>query len=285
MPASPGLNNTWRRIVRYSRRARKGLYQRLRHRGGTEKAVLFIVGCQRSGTTLMTQIFERDLNAKVYGEFSSLSSLDSVHRIRLNPLPDVRLQIRRDRASMVVLKPLVETQNTLTLLDCFPTARALWMFRDYRKVLSSNLSLFGINNGINNLRPIVNNEPHNWRSENVSAETRAMVLQHFAEDMDPFDAAALFWIVRNRLFFELGLDRNEAVSMCRYDDLVANPGAVMRRIYDFAGSKYPSDTIIADVRPDRNTTANSITLSPRIESMCDDLLQQLNAAYERQHGS
>jgi hypothetical protein len=41
------------------------------------------------------------------------------------------------------------------------------MFRNYESVASSNLKVFGINNGINDLKPIINDDKNNWRSEKV----------------------------------------------------------------------------------------------------------------------
>ena len=280
MPKLPkSLSRNWERVQDRSLRARKKIHQLL-HRTDLagKRAILFIIGCQRSGTTLMTKIFDRDLHTVVYGEFSKLSSLDTEHRIRLNPLPLVKAEIERDRVPLVVLKPLVETQNASDLLQHFCDSRALWMYRNYRDVASSNLAAFGTDNGIRNLRAIVQDAPRNWRSENVSEETRGLVLRHFSESMDPYDAAALFWVVRNRLFFELGLDRHPRVKMCQYENLLADPEAMIRGIYRFTGTDYPSNDVLAKLRPDAGR-GSEIELSPAIELLCKELLERLNQAY------
>jgi hypothetical protein len=131
-------------------------------------------------------------------------------------------------------------------------------------------------NGINNLRPIVQSVPLNWRSENVSETTREIVNKYFGEDMDPYDAAALFWVVRNRLFFELELDRRPTVMMCRYEDLVANPTKMMQGVYRFASCIYPSDGICGDVRSEANAKGAEIGLSPGIDLLCRELLEKLD---------
>lgn len=274
------VDRNWERLADRSLRVKKKIHQFFDYKNiSDKKALLFIIGCQRSGTTLMTKIFERDFRTRVYGEFSKMSSLDTKHKIRLNPLPWVKAEIERDRVPLVVLKPLVETQNSLKLLEYFEDARALWMYRDYRDVASSNLANFGMGNGINNLRAIVQNAPQNWRSENVLDDTRNIVLKYFSEEMNPYDAAALFWLARNRLFFELGLDRHPRVTMCKYEDLLANPEKIMKGIYRFAGTDYPSDDILVDVRPDSGK-GKSIKLSPAVELLCKELLEKLDAAYE-----
>lgn len=274
------VSRNWERLYDKSLRTKNKIYRFFDRRNVTgNKAVLFIIGCQRSGTTLMTRIFVRDLRTAVYGEFSKMSSLDTRHKIRLNPLSWVKAEIERERGSLVVLKPLVETQNALKLLEYFADSKALWMYRDFRDVASSNLAIFGTANGISNLRAIVQNAPRNWRSENVSDDTRGIVLKYFSEEMNPYDAAALFWLARNRLFFELGLDRHPRVTMCKYEGLLANPERIMRGIYRFAGTDYPSNDILVDVRADAGK-GKSLKLTPAVELLCKAMLEKLDTAYE-----
>jgi hypothetical protein len=274
------VNRNWERLYDKSLRTKKKIYRFFSRKNVTgKKAVLFVIGCQRSGTTLMTKIFERDLRTAVYGEFSKMSALDTRHKIRLNPLPWVKAEFERDKVPLIVLKPLVETQNALKLLEYFEDAKALWMYRDYRDVASSNLAIFGMANGISNLRAIAQNAPQNWRSENVSDDTRNIVLKYFSEEMNPYDAAALFWLARNRLFFELGLDRHPRLTMCKYEDLLAHPERIMRGIYRFTGTDYPSDDILVDVRADSGKGKN-IKLSPAVELLCKEMLEKLDTAYE-----
>jgi hypothetical protein len=102
----------------------KRIYQLLRSYTD-RKSILFIVGCQRSSTTLVSRIFEKDLDTKPCGEFSKLSSQDVAKGIRLNPLDVVQEEIRKDRAPFIVLKPLVESQNILQLLGYLEESKAL----------------------------------------------------------------------------------------------------------------------------------------------------------------
>ncbi len=162
-----------RKILRKLFLQEKKIYQQIRSYLDSayvgHRKTLSIVGCQRSGTSVMQRVFERDLNVKIYGERSRLSSIEG---IRLNPLNTVVEEIQKDKAQFIVLKPLVESQNVLTLLDTFPNSKALWLFRDYKDVANSNLKTFGIKNGIHDIRPIVENQPDNWRSERVSDDVR-----------------------------------------------------------------------------------------------------------------
>jgi hypothetical protein len=227
----------------------------------------------------VSRIFEKDLDTKVYGEYSKLSSQDFAKGLRLNPLDLVKEEIRKDRAPFIVLKPLVESQNILQLLGYFEESRALWVYRDYRDVAMSNLTHFGNRNGIDDLRPIVANEPNNWRSEGASENVREIVARHFSENMSPYDAAVLFWFARNSLFFESSLDVNPDVLMCRYEDLVSSPVEVVRRVYNLLGQNYPGDKITAGIHSQSLRKGESIGLAPEIDHSARVLLDGLDKAY------
>ncbi len=271
---TPLRKKAWRRL----RLARKEFDHWVRpHRG--DPAVLFIIGCQRSGTTMVLHILERDRHAQIFREHSRLSNQDTLDGLRLNPLPEVKAIISRSRFPLVVLKPLVETQNARRLLEAFPEARALWMYRDYRDVALSNLRAFGPNNGIKNLRFLGQGDTSNWRAENVPPDVRDLICAHFSEEMDRFDAAALFWYLRNQFFFSLELDRHPRVMMCRYSDLVADPPAAVSALYRFVGRPYPGDDVVSAVHAASVGKGEDVPLSPDVEALCADMLARLDAAY------
>jgi hypothetical protein len=250
----------------------------------SKKSVLLILGCQRSGTTMMTRIFDNDLRAKVYGEFSKLSSRDKTDKLRLDPLDSVKSALTKDKAPFIVLKPLVESQRAPELLAYFGAhfdhARALWMYRHYKDVVSSNLKRFGRDNGVHDVRPIAMGEPDNWRSEGASDAVRATVRRHFSETMSLYDAAALFWFARNSLLFDLDLHDHPEVMICKYEDLVANPRDMVERIYGFAQQAFPEEEIFAESHRESVGKGKSVELSPDIERLCEGLWQKIDAAYQ-----
>jgi Sulfotransferase domain len=276
------IRSKWQTLSTKSLRFSKNVYQFAKLRKISDrKTILFIFGCQRSGTTLLTEIFDRDFdNTKVYEEFSRLSSGDKRHHIRLNPLHLVKARIDKDRPALIILKPLVESQNAVKLLDYFKNSKALWVYRHYGDVTRSNLEKWGSRNGINNLRPIVEGQSQNWRSEHVSDASKHTVRKHFSEDMNPYDAAALFWFVRNSLFFEMNLDTNENVMVCKYDNLINNPLKTIRTIYDFAGFMYPFPKIPLKIRSDSMGRGKDVKLSHNIEILCNDMMKKLDLAHK-----
>lgn len=255
-----------------------------------KQAILFTFGCQRSGTSLMSRIFTKNLKTSVYRERSVLTSDDlgtpeEPNRfIRLNSSPKVAKCFSQNKAPLIIVKPLVESQNILKLLNDFPQAKAVWMYRNYQDVTRSLFQRFkpdGENStGIRDLRYVVQGDNQNWRSQNTSEFVRSTVRKYFSEEMNPYDASALFWWVRNRFFVELNLSENQRVLLCRYEDLVSNPEEVMQKIYDFVDFSGNLDlTFSQDIDCNSVGKGSSIQLSPEIKQLCHELLEHLDHCY------
>ena len=248
----------------------KRIRQFWRFRPGTPRPVLFVVGCQRSGTSLLAHIFRRDWNVVSFDEVSPLSSRDP-EKLRWNALPEVRARILGCRAGMVVCKPLVESQHLGRLLEAIPGSRAIWLYRDVNKVALSNLKFFGQDNGHKDLAPVLAAEPDNWRSEQVTAQQQATVARLAAQGLSDLDAAALFWWLRNSLYFQGGHQNDQRVMVVDYADLLAEAEAVMRRCYHFVDQPFPGPQIVADVLPPRRSGPTELELSADVRSLCDEL--------------
>jgi hypothetical protein len=254
---------------------RKLLHQTLSSRP-EKHSILAILGCQRSGTSVMSRVFFRDINATVFREKSRLTGGDE--SLRYLPFEEVDRLMQKQRAPFVIFKMLVESQRALSFLNTVRGSRVVWLLRDYRDVVNSNLTKFGKRNGIDDLRPFTTAEKGNWRCEACSEETRNVIRQHFSESMKLQDAAALFWFARNQLFFEQGLDKNDLVMPVEYEQFVQNPSEIMRQIYEFCDRPYPGDFLVDEVGVGSISKGKSIELSPEIERLCSAMLMRLQTA-------
>ena len=273
-----GRETTLRRI-----RHRAGIEMRravgkIRHAGRRpeDPAILLILGCQRSGTTMLSEMLARDARSDVFPEKSGLSDPADPHGLRLRPLADVRDRLARNGADLRVLKPLVESQRALEMLEALPRCRAVWMFRDWRDVVRSNLRMFGTDNGRKDLAAVLD-DPANWRGEGVEAETRRR-LRDAAPEPSEAEAGALFWYARNAEYFRQGLDGDGRVRIVPYEDYVSDPAAETAAIYRLLGMAPPDRMDRYRIFSGSVGAGRDLAVRPAVADLCDAMLDRLRRA-------
>ncbi len=267
---------TRQNLATMGRRTIKRIYHRFLLDSGQPKRLVFVVGCQRSGTTMLMSSFERDFQTKLYGE----TGLSPQNSRRLKPYDEIARISAKDKAPLIISKPLVESQNILKLLAYFPNSKAIWMYRHYKDVANSVSHRFSINTTMKNLRSIVQGEGGDpWFSEGASESTREIVARFFCQEMTPDEANTLMWYVRNILFFELKLESNPDVFLGKYEDMVAKPGEIMRNIYHFLGRQYPGDRLVSHIHTRSINLGQDIKIGPELESLCMNLLRKIDEVY------
>lgn len=261
------------------RRVAKAAYHTLF--GAHYERILFIFGCQRSGTTLIQNVLEKDWQSKIYPEVGSrLSRKDKALGLKLDPLPLIKAEFARQKAPFLVAKPLVDSQNARYLLDSFDEAKGLWLYRHYNDVVLSKLKKFGQNSGIGDLRYIAQDVPHDWRTEMITPETRALVKSYFSFEMDPYDAAALYWLVRNQLYFDQTLFDHSRLLLCRYEAITADPLSWAQQFYQFVDMPFPGQHLVSTVHSQSVGSGKEVRLSPSVQALCEEMLTKLDKVFQ-----
>jgi hypothetical protein len=227
---------------------------------------------------MLMAVLDADPRTIVYGEESILTS--QTDKLRLLPTSTLNERIRRLRTPLVVVKPLVESQNAPSLLNDIVNAKAVWLYRRFDSVAVSNLRKFGGRNGFSDLELLLSNDPTNWRGEVVPDETRERLNAFLSKPVSELDAAALFWWARNMLFFQLGLDHRDDVNPIAYERLVARPRETLASIYRFMDASEPRADVTKQVHADAGTRGVKVAISSDIARLCQDLYEDLLAASE-----
>ncbi|MEV6494128.1 sulfotransferase [Actinoplanes sp. NPDC051633] len=230
---------------------------------GAARAV-YLVGLQRSGTNMLV----RGLDEAPEVEARNENDRGLFHRFRLRG-DDVLLDVLgRSRHLVVLVKPLCDSHRVADLLALSPGARALWMWRDVDDRARSEVAKFGDAN-LRALRAIAAGDTSIWQAGGIDP---ARLDGFDLETMDPHTGAALFWCLRNELYFDLGLDQRDDVLLVSYGRMVADPAAVAEQVCRFMGLPYrPSFAASVSAGPPRPR----LPIDPRVRELCDALTARL----------
>ncbi|MGH3118474.1 MAG: hypothetical protein ACRDQ2_15445, partial [Gaiellales bacterium] len=221
----------------------------------------------------------RGLEAAPEFEVHNENERRAFERFRLRPLPGIREIVEESRHRYVLFKPLCDSHRTDEVLDTLGTrspVRAIWAYRAVDGRVASTLAKFGDVN-LNVLRTIAAGRGGDWwQAQRMSEETLAFVRGFDYETMTPATGAALFWYVRNALFFELGLDRRDDVALVSYDALLAQPELQMRELCRFLGFEW-NPSLVAHVESRSSPGRRVPGIDPHVRERCAELQLRLDS--------
>lgn len=238
---------------------------------GSARAV-FLAGVQRSGTNMVVRGLEKAPQVEVHNEDDGRV----FHRFRLRSDAVLTGTIARSRHQLVLIKPLCDSHRLGDLLDATPGSTALWAWRNVDDRVRSAVAKFGdVNRRV--LAEIAAGQGlDRWQAARLSPASLQLIRDVDPARLSPESAAALFWLVRNRLVLELGLARRPDVLLVSYDRLVREPEKNMRGVAEFIGLEFTPG--LCDHIDTRSMTATPpLDLDPRIRAECDELTAALDA--------
>jgi Sulfotransferase domain len=262
-------------LVRAPRSLRKWQW-RLHQPGRSGLATpILLVGAQRSGTNMIVHGLDEAAEVRVYNE----GNRRAFSNFRLRPVPTLHDLIDRSPYRYVVFKPLCDTHRVdqlLAELEASRPARAVWVYRNVDGRTRSEVAKFGDAN-LRVIREFVaGHADHRWQVQRLSEASIHFIQSLDLDRMSPASGAALFWYIRNQLFFDLGLDRREDVLLVSYEAFLDDPATTMRRVCDFVGLEYRSQ-LISHIAPRTAAPKQPLRLDPAVRARCDALEGKLRA--------
>jgi Sulfotransferase family len=234
---------------------------------------VYLVGLQRSGTNMIARGLEEAPEFEVRNE----NDRGAFERFQLRPNDVIRQIVAESGQRYVLFKPLCDSHRTPQLLDELRTpspGRAIWAYRDVDGRVRSALAKFGSNNLDVLSRIAAGNGEGMWQAAGLSEQNRALLGRFDYATMSPESAAALFWYVRNSLYFELGLDQRADVLLVSYDAMVADPRSEMERICAFLGLEYRPE-LDAHVDARAVSADPPLAINDEVRRLCDELTSRL----------
>lgn len=261
------------------RRRRSKRHWRKQHGSAGEARAIYVVGAQRSGTNFLVRHLQQYPAVEVHNE-NSRAAFD---RFLFRPDEDIAKLVESSEHRAVVFKPLCDSHRTDELLDNIETpaeSRAIWVYRAWQARTRSAVAKFGSSNL--DVLSSASDETWDttWQLSGVSDENRALVESLDFERMSPESGAALFWFIRNSLFFDDGLDKRSDVLLVSYDRLTANPVNEFAIVDRFVGLAGEQPVSAEEIRP--ASVPDLPNVDPRIRERCEVLHKRLNDAWEAQ---
>jgi hypothetical protein len=242
------------------------------------KTPVFVLGCQRSGTTLVLNVAGRSPKVHSYHEGDGV--ILDVEYFRIISEDAVRKAIDKTPEPIILFKPLNDSQYVDRLLGMHENAKAIWLYRHYRDVVDSAIKLWGDAQRtiMHEVSKGVYTDPGSRAvGERVTPENLEMVKRFTAKGLSPGDGAALLWYLRNSIYFDLGLQTNPRVQLCKYEDLVRESGKRFEAIFKFIGAGY-SPKYTADVHASSVKKESAVAFDHEIVRLCEGMVKRLDDA-------
>ena len=241
------------------------------------KSPVLIAGLQRSGTTMLMNIFHLHPDTEVFDEArDSKSFLD----FRIRSIATVREVIDDSHYRFPCFKIIADSHVLNSILRGLPSAQALWMYREPGPNAASRLKKFA--HATAAIRAVCEGKPGGgWFAQGVSPSVLQKLKSLDRSRFSEFDYACLVWWVRNRLFLELELANESRVRLLRYETLVETPVATMDALFDWLGMPR-SASAMRFVHASSLRKPHLPPMDPQIASLCNSLLLELDAIHAAQ---
>ena len=258
--------------------------------GKTTRPV-FVLGCQRSGTTICQNVFLKSADCDVYREGNKRAMTDEW---RLRDTPTIRKLIRKSRKPVALFKPLNDAQWACRFLDEFKGARIVWIYRDPGDTANSAVAkwdetqadiittvgeaLAQAGDAAGAARLLADRPGYAMYAEGIPPDAVGQIIEWSREGLDAPSGAGALWWLRNQFYRSLGLDRDARVLLVKYEPFVTDPAAAVQRICEHMGIAY-DDQLVEDVHAGSVGRRPPPPMAPSVAAACDALLAALDARW------
>jgi hypothetical protein len=227
---------------------------------------------------MLLDVLGRSLDITVYNE----DHPSAFRAFRLRDQATCQKLIAGSYSKWVVFKPLLDSQLAPQLLSDYPHSRAIWIYRHYQDVANSAVQLWGDWFQVAIRRLVTEPTWEYYLNEGLTPSLRQVVEDLYDEQISAHTASALFWYMRNALYFELCLDQYPSqIHLVRYEHLVSEPIREFGKLFAWLEISFRPSWV-------KGIFASSVAKQPfpeidrRVQELCEDLEARLDAALRRE---
>lgn len=209
--------------------------------------------------------------------------------LRIRPFDELEAGRRAERSRLILVKPLHDSQRIPEFLAAYPDSPVLFTFRQWEGVVRSHLSYYttgrGKKHGTMGHDPavyvggILASAPPTWKNENHTPEHAAQLERLWPLASSDADFYALYWLSRNRHYFDLGIE--DRVALVHFEKLLEEPRESLDQISRHIRHRIPRRNALILTNPETDSKRVSLEIQPAIREACQDLQDRLAASAER----
>jgi len=244
-------------------------------RDDCESTPIFVLGNQRSGTSMLMRVFHRHTNTLVFDEHRNNPAFENYC---IRSTAEIQSLIERARFPIVSFKPICDSHLVGELNSAFPSARIIWIYRNYADVSYSTLRKF--ENPTRAIRLVCTNQTGGgWFQDGVSPQISKVLKKVYQPDMSDTDLTCLVWWARNQILIESGLIGAQNVIILKYEALVSQPTLMLKWLFDQLEVEYQD-------RVGRKITARFVgrhslpDIDATVQSLCESTLKDLDSGFQ-----
>jgi hypothetical protein len=242
----------------------------LRHRSAPRAVPVYVVGIQRSGTDMVVESLRRAPEIEVHNEHERSRAFCDY---QLRDDETIAELVRSSRHRCIAFKALCDSDRVVHLMEDLDTpsrGRSIWVVRGMEGRVRSTLARWPENNR-RVLRAVAAGEDAaHWEGRGLSEERRELIRSFDYDAMTQASAAALLWLVRNSLYFDLGLHERTDVALVAYERILERPQEMIAGLCDFLSVPY-RPRMTAHIAPRPPATGGSLEVDPLIAQRCAEL--------------
>ena len=237
--------------------------------------IIFIFGCQRSGTTMTGKVlgYSPFVNAYGEGDLPYFNQKDEPNHLRLVDSKTIKKLIEKEKSKFTLLKPLYDSQIASNLLCLFPNSKGIWIFRHYLDVVDSHIKYYkNSHDGISYSKDLFLRKNVSWKNQNMSIKTHELINKFSSKKINSATGYALFWIARNSVYNLIKDNAN--MMLVNYESIISKPFEEFGKIFSFLEVPFKK-TYVASVHSKAVNKKIDFEIDPEVSAICDDMYNRL----------
>ena len=225
---------------------------------------------------MMISQLAKSWDIEIYNEDNS----SAFAKWRLKGMDTIQELVSNSKAKVALFKPILDTHLAQQLLDRFPNGQLIFIFRNFEDVVSSSIKKFGRDSWKRRVENWTQDDFHEFDRAPIPETTKELIRSNWSSSLNTESVICLYWLMYNRLYFDLGLSSEPRVRLLQYENTVSEPQRTFGSLCDFLRIRYLPAMSEGLFRTSVGKNG-SLEINSKIRSECENLWYELSDQLEQ----